>query len=89
MFDIAENQKELSKSIHNWIQHAKQLDNVPLNKFIKTLKNWKEPIAAFANENISNAVTEGLNNFLRYFKQISFGLPNFENMRLRILVASS
>lgn len=49
----------------------------------------KKPIAAFANENISNAVTEGLNNFLRYFKRISFGLPNFEHMRLRILVASS
>jgi transposase len=89
MFDIAKNQKELSKSIHAWIQHAKQLDYEPLNKFIKTLKNWQEPIAAFANENISNAVTEGLNNFLRYFKRISFGLPNFENMRLRILVASA
>lgn len=89
MFDIAENQKELSKSIHCWIQHAQQLDYAPLNKFIKTLRTWKEPIAAFANEHISNAVTEGLNNFLRYFKRISFGLPNFENMRLRILVASS
>ena len=89
MFDIAENQKELSKSIHCWIQHAQQLDYAPLNKFIKTLRNWKEPIATFANEHISNAATEGLNNFLRYFKRISFGLPNFENMRLRILVASS
>lgn len=88
-FDIARNQKELSKSLHNWIQHAQKLDYQPLNKFIKTLKNWKTEIAAFANENISNAVTEGLNNYLRYFKRISFGLPNFENMRLRILVASS
>ena len=88
-FDIAPNQKELSKSIHCWIQHAQKLDYEPLNKFIKTLKNWKTEIAAFANEHISNAVTEGLNNFLRYFKRISFGLPNFENMRLRILVASS
>lgn len=88
MFDIARNEEELSKSIHCWVIHAKQLDYAPLNKFIKTLKNWKKPIAAFANENISNAVTEGLNNFLRYFKRISFGLPNFENMRLRILVAS-
>lgn len=89
MFDIAENQKELLKSIHCWIRHAEQLDYEPLNKFIKTLKNWKEPIAAFADENITNAVTEGLNNFLRYFKRISFGLPNFENMRLRVLVAFS
>lgn len=88
MFDIAPNQQALSESIDFWIQHAQDLDYKPLNKFIKTLQNWKQPIAAFANQHISNAVTEGLNNFLRYFKRISFGLPNFENMRLRILVAS-
>lgn len=88
-FDIALNENELSKSLHCWIKHAQKLDYEPLNKFIKTLKNWKTEIAAFANEHISNAVTEGLNNYLRYFKRISFGLPNFENMRLRILVASS
>lgn len=88
MFDIATNQKELKKFLHTWVQHAKILDYEPLNKFLKTLKNWEEQITAFANERISNATTEGLNNFLRYFKRISFGLPNFENMRLRILVAS-
>lgn len=88
MFDIAPDQKALMKSLHSWIQHAQTLNYEPLNKFIKTLENWKAQIAAFANEKISNAVTEGLNNFLRYFKRISFGLPNFENMRLRILVAS-
>lgn len=89
MFDIATNQQELLKSMHCWVRHAKQLDYAPLNKFVKTLQHWKGPIAAFANEHISNAVTEGLNNFLRYFKRISFGLPNFENMRLRVLVASA
>ena len=88
MFDIAPDSKALSKSIHSWIQQAKIIDYKPLNKFITTLKNWKAPIAAFANEHITNAATEGLNNFLRYFKRISFGLPNFDNMRLRILVAS-
>ena len=88
MFDIAQNKKQLSKSLYCWIQHGKQLNFNPLNKFIKTLKNWKNQIAAFANENISNAVTEGLNNSLRFFKRLSFGLPNFENMRLRVLAAS-
>ena len=89
MFDVSLNQKDLQKSIHHWIEHAKKLDYEPLNKFIKTLQNWEEPITAFANQRISNAVTEGLNNFLRYFKRICFGLPNFEHMRLRVLVISS
>jgi transposase len=88
MFDVALNQKALMKSIYSWLQHAKTLNYKPLDKFIKTLENWKEPIAAFANQGISNAVTEELNNYLRYFKRISFGLPNFHNMRLRILVGS-
>lgn len=88
MFDVAPNQKTLQKSIHSWIQHAKKLNYEPLNKFIRTLQNWKKPITAFANQRISNAVTEGLNNFLRYFKRICFGLPNFKHMRLRVLAIS-
>ena len=88
MFDVAPNQEVLRKSVHSWIQHAKKLNYEPLNKFIKTLENWKKPITAFANQRISNAVTEGLNNFLRYFKRICFGIPNFEHMRLRVLSAN-
>ena len=88
MFDIAPNQNILKKSLHSWIQHAKKLDYEPLNKFIRTLENWKKPITAFANQRISNAVTEGLNNFLRYFKRICFGIPNFQHMRLRVLASS-
>lgn len=89
MFDIAVDKQILQKEVDNWIAHAIKLDYQPLNKFVKTLTNWKTQIVAFASEKITNAVTEGLNNYLRYFKRISFGLPNFENMRIRILMASS
>ena len=89
MFDIAQNKKQLEQHLDQWIEFASQLDFEPLNSFIKTLSNWKSPIAAFASQRITNATTEGLNNFLRYFKRISFGLPNFEHMRLRILLAAS
>jgi transposase len=89
MFDIAKNKEELSKSLDLWIEYASKLEYSHLNSFIKTLQNWKDQIAAFASEKITNATTEGLNNYLRYFKRISFGLSNFKNMRLRILMASS
>ena len=89
MFDIAQNKKQLEKQIDLWIEFASQLNFEPLNTFIKTLNNWKIHIAAFASQRITNAVTEGLNNFLRYFKRISFGLPNFQHMRLRILIAAA
>ncbi|WP_425423219.1 transposase [Spirosoma spitsbergense] len=34
---------------------------------------------------MTNAVTEGLNNVIRYVKRISYGLPNFAHLRLRVL----
>ena len=88
MFDIASSKQQLEQYLNSWIDFAEQLNYNHLNKFIRTLKNWKPYIAAFATQRITNAATEGLNNYLRYFKRISFGIPKFEHMRLRILVAA-
>lgn len=89
LFDIAETKQELLQQLEFWIEHAKILENKFLNTFLKTLQNWKTDIAAFASTRMTNAQTEGLNNYLRYFKRISFGLPNFEHMRIRILMAAA
>ena len=89
MFDIATSKSQLTKQLDHWIAHASALCNKFLDSFLKTLQNWKEYIAAFAQTGITNAATEGLNNYLRYFKRISFGLPNFEHMRIRILIGTS
>lgn len=86
-FDTAPNKSNLKRTLHAWKKHAEKLDYDPLNAFIKTLNRWKNEIATFADLRLSNATTEGLNNYLRYFKRISFGLPNFEHMRLRVLAA--
>lgn len=89
MFDISKSKQELEQNLDWWIEFAEQLEFKQLDSFIRTLKNWKSQIIAFASHKVTNAVTEGLNNYLRYFKRISFGLPNFEHMRLRILLAAS
>lgn len=89
MFDISKTKQQLEQNLDRWIGFAEKLEFKQLNSFIGTLKNWKPQIAAFAAQKITNAVTEGLNNYLRYFKRISFGLPNFQHMRLRILLAAS
>ena len=88
MFDLARDKSHLCDELDHWIEHARVLGNKHLDAFLKTLQRWKEPIAAYATNRITNAATEGLNNYLRYFKRISFGLPNFEHMRLRILMAT-
>ena len=75
----------LIEILEEWVQDASKIEFKPLQKFTTTVSNWKEQIVNYAIFPVSNAVTEGLNNIIRYFKRISFGIPNFENMRLRVL----
>ena len=89
LFDQATSKDELLEGLHKWMERAREQTNSLVDKFSRTLTNWQKEIANFAKERLTNAVTEGLNNYLRYVKRISFGLPNFENMRTRILVASA
>jgi len=87
-FDVAKSQKELEISLNDWGEKAKNIEYKPLNKFLKTLNNWKTEISNFGIENLSNAITEGLNNGIRYMQRISCGITNFQNLRVRVLVAS-
>ena len=56
--------------------------------FIKTLAKTKIYVANYVLNNISNAVTEGLNNLIRSVRRTAFGMPKFENIRLRVLAIS-
>lgn len=89
MFDKASSKQTLLEELNDWIVKALKVNNEEMNTFIKTVQKWKKQIVSFAKYRITNAATEGLNNYIRYFKRISFGLPNFEHMRLRILIAST
>uniref|UniRef100_UPI0003676526 transposase n=1 Tax=Spirosoma spitsbergense TaxID=431554 RepID=UPI0003676526 len=64
---------------------ARALGYAGFSPFLNTLTNWLEPIANYGHEQLTNAVTEGLNNVIRYVKRISYGLPNFAHLRLRVL----
>ena len=88
IFDLATHPKEMKCQLNQWIKHAQKLNHKPMNIFLKTLNNRIKQITAFAQYRVTNAITEGLNNIIRYFKRISFDIPNFKNMRLRILIQS-
>ena len=89
MFDHFTDKEELLRNLGFWAEHAAAIGNERMDKFLATLRRWREQIANFSVHRITNAATEGLNNFIRYFKRISFGIPNFQHMRLRILTNSS
>ena len=89
LFEESATKLALKSGLSDWLNQARLLQCDSLNKFTKTLGNWQDSIAAFADGNVTNAVTEGLNNYVRYMQRISFGLSNFKNMRLRVLVVSA
>lgn len=86
LFEIAPNAMWLNDQLNIWSQDAQNLAMPVLNKFLKTLKKWQQYIANFAESGLTNVATEGLNNIIRYFKRIYFGVPNFEHIRLRVLL---
>ena len=68
-----------------WLEQAKALGVVALNKFFKTLTNWMDKIANYFHSRSSNGRTEGFNHGLRSILWRAFGMTNFENFRLRVL----
>ena len=84
-FESASSSAVLLLNLQTWIGEARALNYDGLLPFIKTLTNWLTPIANYAHQRLTNAITEGLNNVIRYMKRISYGLPNFEHLRLRVL----
>lgn len=64
--------------------------NLPeFNAHIQTYFKWYKYIINSFHTNYSNGITEGLNTKIKTLKRISFGFRNFNNFRLRILMACS
>ena len=89
IFDQSPSKEVAAQRIEQWIEDVRFTGNEKWAAFLKTLNNWKDSILNFVETHISNAVTEGLNNVIRYFRRISFAIPNFQHMRLRVLASSS
>ena len=88
IYNEAKNANEMTHLLTVWTEQAEKLQQPELNKFIKTVKNRIVYIASYANTKVTNAATEGLNNLIRHVKRMSFGMPDFEHLRLRVLVRS-
>ena len=74
------------EALNLWIKDVQQSVVAPLWKnFINTLTNWKGYILNYVDTRLTNAATEGLNNLIRHVKRISYGITNFEHLRLRVL----
>jgi transposase len=74
--------------LDKWIERVQTQKITRFDSFIRTLQRHKESIANYVLENLSNAVTEGLNNLVRSIRRCAFGMPNFQHLRLRVMAIS-
>lgn len=88
---ILDNNTEVEVAItqmDKWVNELEEKKITTFESFTKTLKSTKRYVANYVKDNLSNGVTEGLNNLIRSVKRIAFGMPNFQNLRWRCLAIS-
>lgn len=86
IFDQPFNELQADVSIALWQQKAMALNNKFLNKFLKTLKTWRNKIMNYFSCRLTNATVEGINNHIRSIIRRAFGYRNFDNLKTRILI---
>ena len=86
IFDLQDRQ-EAELWLEHWIATVEASALKPLQRFVKTLRNWWEHILNYFDHRSSNGFAEGLNNKIKMLKRRGFGFLNFDHFRLRILVA--
>jgi len=52
----------------------------------RTLIRWKRQIAAWHRAHLTNAPTEAANNLIKLIMRVAFGLRQFRNHRIRVLL---
>lgn len=72
-------------ALEKWAGEARQIVSKPLSVFLVTLENWKDKVANFFTNRLTNAAMEGTNNHIRSIIRRSFGYTNFQSLRLRVL----
>ena len=74
--------------LDEWVARIRRQQLTLFDSFIGTLQRHKEHIANYVLDQVSNAVTEGLNNLVRSIRRCAFGMPNFQHLRLRVMAIS-
>jgi transposase len=52
----------------------------------RTLRRWREQIAAWHQAQVTNGPTETINGLIKRIKRVAFGMTNFVHWRIRVLL---
>ena len=57
-----------------------------MNQLGRTIGRWSTQISNWHLSKVTNGPTEALKNLIKRIKRIAFGLRNFANYRIRVLL---
>ena len=87
-FMAAKSSSEASELLKMWFDAYDRLRLPAFPPCYRALRNWKPYILNSFDVPYSNGFTEGCNNATKVLKRVSFGLPNFNHLRARILLTA-
>ena len=86
---VQDNKEDARIALDTWIEEAEAKGDREWKTCIKAFKNWKEPILNSFDVPWTNVYVEGTHNRIKTLKRISFGMPNFNHFRTKILATIS
>ena len=85
IFEYRSTKEKAIQRLQKWSRIAEKEHLFP--KFRKTLSNWMDKIANYFHQRTTSGMVEGINNKVKLIKRRAFGFRNFQNFRLRVMVA--
>ena len=84
----SENSFQARPKLSKWIFEAESFKLPEFQACLTCYHNWFDVILRSLDVPYSNGYTEGMNGKIKAFKRISFGMPNFNHLRTRILFSA-
>ncbi len=87
IFDHTRKAERADAKLKVWEKKVAELESQHMDKFLKTLNNWREWILNyFVSKKVTNAFVEGMNNKIKLIKRVGYGYGNKANFRRKVLV---
>lgn len=74
------------KLLSYWMYQVKRSGIPEFLKLAKTIKKWRKEILNYFRAFLTSGPVEAIINKIKLIKRITYGLPNFEHLRARILI---
>ena len=87
LFNQSLNQTEAEQRLEEWVAKVEASSFKALKQFVRTLRNWWQPILNYFTGRFNNGFAEGVNLKIKMLNRRGFGYRNFKSFRLHVLVA--